>query len=131
MVSDKCSYFDGCNCPLCPMDEESLLHCYWFPGEVICRLQSVNQVGWIKAQRKIARAVKDNETYFTLSMLQHPSQIKGGITGINPDASDFERQKQEVVWFQKHPKKREMSAEEKVKIRERFENAARKKKALR
>ena len=116
MASDKCRHFENCSSPLCPMDEESLLHCYWFGNEPVCGLQSENQVDWIKRQRKIARAVQDNSTYFTLSMLKHPCVIGRALTGIDPDAIDFEREKQERLWFGKHPKRREMSAERKAEL---------------
>ena len=130
MASNECRHFENCSSPLCPMDEESLLHCYWFGDEPICKLQSENH-NWVKRQKKIARAVQDNSTYFTLPMLQHPCVIGSALTGIDPDAIDFEREKQEGLWFRKHPKKRELSTEEKAKVRERFELATLKKEAIR
>jgi len=113
------------------MNPESLECGAWYPDEEICRFQSQNQKQWIRRQRKIAAKAKNKETYFTVSMLKHPCVIGVGITGIDPDGTDAQRELDERQFFVKHPKKRELSAEEKAEIADRLNrNRAVKKEAV-
>lgn len=52
----KCSHFQTCGAPLCPLDNESKKHGIWYPGEAICKQQIAPR--WVKKQRIIARALK-------------------------------------------------------------------------
>jgi len=95
----KCPYFDSCNAPLCPMeDEEGLKKAIWYPDEEICRRRGLNYP-WLRTQRKIAKRAKHGG-YFTIQMLSHPCRISQGIVGLDPDKDEGPQLQK---WFKKHP----------------------------
>ena len=117
MNRQECSRFDTCNAPLCPLDEK---HFIWYPDEEICGNRKFSGEPWIKAQRKIAKATRDVNKYFTFAMLNQGCVIRSGITGLDPD-SETSQERLEKKWLKLHPPKRELTEEEKEVARNRFE----------
>ena len=99
----ECPKFETCDAPLCPLDPQSLEHGLWYPNEAICVNRKLSSQSWIKAQRKIKKATKDVNRYFTFAMLNQGCVIRSGIVGLDPDS---ERSKNilEKAWLRRHPK---------------------------
>lgn len=113
----ECSVFQKCNAPLCPEKNNDDI---WYPEESICTTMSPT---WVKVQRKIAKKTKSLNTFYTLKMLKQNCRIGSGMKGIDPD-KDIEAQ--EIIWFKKHPVKKELSAENRKIIAERMAKNTRK-----
>ena len=94
---EQCRHFDSCSASLCPMDE-NLKSGIWYPEEEICRLKNIT--GWIKQQKKIAKKVKDKDTYYTYKMLNRNCKVGTGMIGLNPDKPE---EPQLEDWLKKHP----------------------------
>ena len=97
----ECPYFDSCNAPLCPLDEEGLKKAIWYPDEGICK-RRLNRP-WLKIQKKIAKRAKHSDGYFTIQMLVHSCRICKGIEGLDPDK---EEGPQLQKWLKNHSAKR-------------------------
>ena len=120
-MTDNCKYFDECSAPMCPRDVGAAKTA-WFVDEPVCRLHDVPE--WVKRQRKIARTDIDEKAgCFTLPMLERDCMIKKGITGIDPDGTDSEREAAEKAWLEKHPVKKPISEETQAKYRVQAEHA--------
>lgn len=61
------SEWNKCSAPLCPLDDYSLQHCVWYPGEEICHLEAMQQIDWVAHQRKLNK--EDDTRYFTFPLL--------------------------------------------------------------
>ncbi len=109
MSNKSCKHYQGCNAPMCPMDEKSL-RCIWYPDEEICMSSAYGNLIWIKAQKKIVKALAQTNRYFTLKMLEANCVIRKGIIGLDPN-NDEKPQLQR--WLKEHPSKRILSEEEK------------------
>jgi hypothetical protein len=107
--SRTCSKFDYCNAPICPVD---LVDAQWYSNEEFCTSYAFSNLPWIKNQRRISKKCRDTDGYFNLTMLSQNCQIKGGITGIDPDSTVSE-DKLTRIWLSKHPEKKEMSEDRK------------------
>lgn len=116
MKAEECNSFLTCGAAICPLDDY-INDAKYFPSEGICTQYNYP---WIKAQRKIAKRAKDNKTYFTLKMLERNCQIRTGITGLDPEKDENEELKK---WMKKHPVKRELTEEEKDRLRDRMNTA--------
>ena len=117
----KCKYFDDCSAPMCPRDAE-VAKTAWFAGEPICRLHEVPE--WVKRQQKIAKTgIGKTAGCFTLPMLERDCMIKKGITGIDPDGTDSDREMAEKAWLEKHSAKKLISEETRAKYKTQAENA--------
>ena len=120
-TSGNCKYFDGCSAPMCPRDV-GVGKTAWFASEPICRLHDVPD--WVKRQRKIAKTgIDETAGCFTLPMLERDCMIKKGITGIDPDGVDSERETAEKAWLEKHRAKKPISGETQAKYRVQAEHA--------
>jgi hypothetical protein len=115
--SKECPRFDSCSAPLCPMD---IVGSIWYPDEEICTSHAFGSLLWIKNQKKISRKCRDLSGYFNLEMLSHNCQIKGGITGLDPDSTNLDDKKATLNWLRKHPAKREFNEAEKAELRRKF-----------
>ena len=101
---DQCSHASKCNAPLCPLDEDGLKHCVWYPGEEICRAREFSRLGFIQNQRKIRSALKVRSTnkprfdvgYFTIDMLRHRFKVTSKVHGLDPNKNEKEQLEQ---WF--------------------------------
>jgi hypothetical protein len=106
---------------MCPKDT-GVAKTVWFAGEPVCCLHDVPE--WVKQQRKIVkRGTSKTAGCFTLSMLERDCRIKKGITGIDPDGANSEREAAEKVWLEKHPAKKPISEETREKYRTQAEHA--------
>lgn len=85
MSNDNCKNFEECNAPLCPLDEESLKYCIWYPDEDICNLRRFQTLDWIKKQKLVARKHGSTDGFFNIRMLNTITHIQKGIAGANPD----------------------------------------------
>ena len=115
----ECNFFSECNAPICPLDESSMTNGVWFCDEDICKRRDFNLI-WIKNQKKIKKKCLDNTDLFTVNMLDRKIIVKKGIRGINPDKYSILH---EQKWISIHPEKKDLSEEEKSKIRDRFLNS--------
>lgn len=116
-LTDKqaCKFYAVCEAPFCPLAASSFRG-IWYPGEDICRSRSQGNLSWIQAQRKLVKANADG--YFTMEMLNRDCILKTGIRGLDPDR---EERPQLQEWMRKHPRKRELSDEEKIERRKKAE----------
>ena len=115
--SQECKNFEKCSAPLCPLDGKSLEHGIWYPDEEICISQQFSSSQFIRNQKKVKKKTKDEDTYYTYKMLNRKFVIGSAITGLDPDK---EKKPQLRKWFEAHPEMRELSEEEKQKMRERM-----------
>lgn len=107
-----CPRFDGCSAPICPISEDSMRNCAWFPDEDICPLRDVPS--WVRRQRRIATAAgKDRDRgCFTAAMLSHPCVIGSAIKGLDPESEITARRAQE--WISARPATRQLTAEQRA-----------------
>lgn len=119
-VAKECSLWDGCNAPICPADKESLHSAIWYPTEGFCTSYAFCKLPWIRNQRKLARKVRNKDFYYTLEMLSHNCVITVATEGLNPDTTDYQDKTALKKWLKQHPKKREVSEEERENRRKMF-----------
>jgi hypothetical protein len=81
-----------------------------YPEEEICRSRSQGNLSWIQAQRRLIKA--NAEGYFTMEMLGRDCILKSGIRGLDPDR---EEKPQLQEWMKKHPRKREVTDEDRTR----------------
>lgn len=118
-----CQYFDGsdtkegCCAPVCPLMPESLENGIWYAEEGVCKRQDFGKRPWVKAQKRLARMNARPEGYFTLAMLRQGCVLRRGIQGLDPDKPE---ETQLSKWIKAHPRKREISEEERAELRERI-----------
>jgi len=109
-----CKFYTLCEAPFCPLATSSFKG-IWYPGEDICRSRMYGNLSWIQAQRKLVKAAADG--YFTMEMLNRDCILKTGIRGLDPDR---EEKPQLQEWMRKHPRKRQVTNEERAEIKERL-----------
>jgi hypothetical protein len=109
-----CKFYTLCVAPFCPLAASSFKG-IWYPGEDICRSRIYGNLSWIQAQRKLIKAAADG--YFTMEMLNRDCILKSGIRGLDPDR---EERPQLQEWLRKHPRKRQVTTEERAEIKERL-----------
>jgi hypothetical protein len=104
---------------MCPLDKESLEHGVWYPSEEICNIQGFStKYPWILRQRKIARKVRNKDTYFTHVMLNRSFRITAALEGLDPDKENTTEQLSR--WYKKHPAIVPLTNGQKQALRERF-----------
>ena len=103
---EECPRFKKCDAPLCPLDSDSLKNGIWYPDEEICKYQKVNQLEWIKRQRKLSEKAQFG-FYFTYEMLNHKFIIRNGIKGLDPNRTESQEQADLKKWFSLHPETKE------------------------
>jgi hypothetical protein len=123
-MREECNNFNTCSAPICPLcGKEENENYTWFPDEETCTKN--NAPVWGKRQKKIVKMNSDKNRYFTFEMLKHSCIIGRGMQGLDPDQAESHQLKQ---WFKKHPKKREISEEERQKKSENMKVALKVKK---
>jgi len=116
MKAEYCIKYDSCNCPLCPMDEESLRNGVFYPDDEICPLQAFCHEQWIRNQRKISKKVRNKDFYFTKKMLERNCIITSATEGQDPDHDLSEKDVDEEHWFKQHPEKHKLNEAQKAEI---------------
>lgn len=113
----KCPSFIGCSAPLCPFDLD-LKERIWYPDELVCvRAGMLHEHPWIKIQKKIAKKTRNRNKYYTLRMLEQNCVVGKGMVGLDPER---EEQPQLKRWLRIHPRKKELTEERKMVLREKM-----------
>lgn len=115
MKATDCKSFIKCSAPICPLDQDSLENCIWYPDEDICT--RVPSPLWIKQQKKIKKKCQNPDTYFNYIMLNRNLVVKTGIEGLNPDIEESPQLKK---WIENHRGQRKLTQEEKENRRRLF-----------
>lgn len=86
MENKDCASFEGCEAVLCPLDS-SFKVAVWYPGEEICPSIKYRKEHWRVIQRKIQKKnlARKVEGCFTVTALENIKNVRGGISGINPE----------------------------------------------
>jgi hypothetical protein len=103
MIIEKCPYFNSCNAPICPLDENKE-KAIWYSDEAICKNRDFFDLEFIKTQKKISKLNKKYEVigFFTFKMLNRSLIVKKGLEGLNEE-SDFNKlRKYEQNWILRH-----------------------------
>ena len=103
MKAIECPYFESCNAPICPLDENKG-KVIWYSDEAICKNPEYSDLDFIKTQKKIAKLNKKYEVigFFTFKMLNRSLIVKKGLEGLNEE-SDFNKlRKYELNWILRH-----------------------------
>jgi len=103
MIPEQCPFFNSCNAPICPLDEnkEKVI---WYSDEAICKNRDFSDLDFIKTQKKISKLNKKYEVigFFTFKMLNRSLIVKKGLEGLNEE-SDFNKlRKYEQNWILRH-----------------------------
>jgi len=103
MTIEKCPFFNFCNAPICPLDENKG-KAIWFSDEAICKNSDYSGIEFIITQKKIAKVNKTHSVngYFTLKMLNQKIIVRSGIQGINEDTPIGSSSILEENWLRKH-----------------------------
>ena len=98
---EKCPYFDSCDAPICPLDENKE-NAIWYSDEAICKNSEYSSLEFIKTQKKISRLNKKHAVsgFFTFKMLNQKIIVRSGIQGINEDT--LIESLSEENWLRKH-----------------------------
>jgi hypothetical protein len=98
----ECPYFDSCNAPICPIDENKG-KAIWYSDEAICKNRDFSDLEFIKTQKKISKVNKTHSVkgYFTLKMLDQKIIVRSGIQGINED-THIDSSILEENWLKRH-----------------------------
>lgn len=118
-TTGKCPRFEDCSAPICPMDEQSIKSSNWYPDEDICVVRSFSSLPWVARQRKLQRKVRNRDFFFTHKMLCRNCKVTVATEGIDPDHDYDDLDRDVKKWLQTHPEIRELSEEEKDRLRER------------
>ena len=118
--SRDCPQFNSCSAPLCPADADSLKNGIFYPNEDVCQLRAFSNLDWVRRQKRIAVRSKNPYFYFTLKMLCQNCIIRGGIEGLDPDATSIDETAAVKSWLKAHPEKKEVSKAEKAEMRRNF-----------
>jgi len=103
MEAIECPYFDSCDAPICPLDENKE-NAIWYSDEAICKNLEYSGLEFIITQKKIEKVNKTHSVngYFTLKMLNQKIIVRSGIHGINEDTPIESSSILEENWLRKH-----------------------------
>lgn len=102
MNEEQCSLFEGCDAPLCPLQENTLESGLWYADEGICRARKFQSLPWIKKQKRIAKlGLTPDDGFFTVRMLTAIQVVTKNLRGADPD--DFQS---EAKWLKQRAEKR-------------------------
>jgi hypothetical protein len=83
---NNCRLYYECTAQLCPLDNNSLNDCLWYPDGQVCRSRKFSRLSWLKTQKKIAKLkLSPDIGFFTVDMLELINRVSRGIKGANPD----------------------------------------------
>ena len=103
MNPESCALYQNCECPLCPLEEDS--NQVWYPEDEVCKNPDFHIIG--NTMKKLKK--KGAPGYFTLQMLNRDFIVRKGAEGIDPDLPDSvkdpwkEYQRREKTWLRRHP----------------------------
>ena len=103
MNPDNCTLHQNCECPLCPLEEDS--NQVWYSEDEICKNPDFHIIG--NSMKKLKK--KAAQGYFTLQMLNRDFIVRKGTEGADPDIPDSikdpwgEDQEREKTWLRRHP----------------------------
>lgn len=80
------SCFEGCDAPLCPLQQNTIDGGVWYPDEPFCMSKKFRKIDWRKTQKKISKRATAEAGYFTVGMLKNIKRVANGIKGIDPDS---------------------------------------------
>ncbi len=106
LMNEKlCNLFEACQtleAPLCPIQQSTLKHAIWYPGEPICQASQFQDLPWIKKQKQIAALrLRADAGFFTVRMLDAIHVVSKNLKGANPDDPGAE-----LKWLQQRAEKR-------------------------
>ena len=103
MIPEQCPFFNSCNAPICPLDENKG-KVIWYSDEAICKNRDFSDLEYIKTQKKIAKVNKKHSVkgYFTFKMLNRKIIVRSGIQGINDDIPIESLSLSEENWSRRH-----------------------------
>jgi hypothetical protein len=82
MNTKDCKSYEGCDAPICPMDDATKNIATWFADEEICGSLQFRKEKWRISQRRIAKRATDRDSYYTMAMLNAIDQVRTGIKGV-------------------------------------------------
>lgn len=104
MTAEQCKLFEECEALLCPLDENSKKHGFWYADEDICRARKFQGLPWVKKQKRIAKlGLTCDDGFFTVEMLEAIQAVTRNLKGADPD--DFGS---EEKWLKHRAEKRAM-----------------------
>jgi hypothetical protein len=103
MKAIECPFFNSCNAPICPLDENKE-KAIWYSNEAICKNTEYSDLDFIITQKKITKVNKTRSVkgYFTFKMLNQKIIVRSGIQGINEDTPIESSSILEENWLRKH-----------------------------
>ena len=118
MTIEKYPYFDSCNAPICPLDENKG-KVIWYSDEAICKNRDFSDLEFIKTQKKIAKLNKTHVVngFFTYNILNRSLRVRSGLEGLNEDTDFNKLSKYEHDWILRH---KGISIEQKAEMVERL-----------
>ena len=91
MNADNCGLFEGCDAPLCPLQQNTVKSGLWYADEDICRARKFQSLSWVKKQKRIAKlGLTAQDGLFTVKMLNCLDRISKSLKGADPDDIDSE-----------------------------------------
>jgi hypothetical protein len=97
MEMKECRYYQGCEAPICPLDEKTRDIAIFYKDEDICRNMEYEGERWRINQFRLRNNPKVSiDNYFTLAMLSKIQTISSKIKGINPDSNDMRAQERQI-----------------------------------
>ena len=79
----KCSAWEHCNAPICPLDKQSIENSLWYSDEDICRRKDQQENIVIKNQKEIKKM--NLSGFFTYDMLNRELDLDKIESGMDPD----------------------------------------------
>ena len=100
---NDCRLFEGCESPLCPLQENTVQYGIWYADEGICKARKFQKLPWVIRQKRIVKqGLTYEDGYFNVRMLEAIQAVTKGLKGADPDDV-----KSENRWFLERVKMRE------------------------
>lgn len=83
MEKNKCSRYETCGSPLCPLDEESMKFGIWYADEPTCTRKGWSSFKWIRTQKNLVKWKNNPELYWDVERLNRV--VQQSSKGQDPD----------------------------------------------
>jgi len=115
---EKCPYFDSCDAPICPLDENKE-NAIWYSDEAICKNSEYSSLEFLKTQKKISKLNKQHVVngFFTFKKLNISLFVRVGLEGLNEESDSKKLKKYEQNWILRH---KGISIEQRAEMTERL-----------